>query len=331
MKWAWVTVFIAGALAAICQPAAAERVLRLTLQLPITNVLGQNVSAFKEIVERESGGEIKVEIYPSAELYKDKEVPGAVGSGAIEMGVAPVTRFSHLKPAVNLFNLPFLFASNEDIAAATAPGHPIRVALDREILATGALPLWWQPFGLAVMLGKDEAPLSPDDLKGRRTRVFGDTMGDFVAAIGGVPVPVSGSQQYAAYERGEVDFGMTGVTAVKSRKLYEVMGHVAKTNHAALEFVVVINEALWRELPEAERAIITQAAARVERELRGSYRRIHQETLDWIAGNTAMQVSDLDAAQLAAWRAAAKPVYDTYLERTGLVGEELLSEAEKFR
>ena len=181
------------------------------------------------------------------------------------------------------------------------------------------------------MLGKDEAPLQPDDLKGRRTRVFGDTMGDFIAAIGGDPVPVSGSKQYAAYERGDVDFGMTGVTAVKSRKLYEVMGHVVKTNHAALEFVVVINETLWRDLSEADRAIITQAAAQVEQELRGSYRRIHQETLDWIAGNTTMQVSDLDATELAAWRAAAKPVYDTYLERTGQVGEELLAEAGKFQ
>ena len=117
----------------------------------------------------------------------------------------------------------------------------------------------------------------------------------------------------------------------KSRKLYEVMGHVVKTNHAALEFVVVINEALWRELSEADRAIIVQAAVEVERELRGSYRRIHDETLDWIAGNTSMQVSDLDSAQLAAWRAAAKPVYGAYIERAGEVGEELLAEAEKFR
>ena len=331
MKGRWIAVVVAGAMAVISQPAAAERVLRLTLQLPMTNVLGQNVSAFKEIVERESGGEIEVEIHPSAELYKDKDVPQAVSSGAIEMGVAPITRFSHLKPAVSLFNLPFLFDSNEDIAAATAPGHPIRATLDREILATGARPLWWQPFGLAIMLGGDEAPLHPDILKARKTRVFGDTMGEFVAAIGGDPVPVSGSKQYQAYERGEVDFGMTGVTAVKSRKLYEVMGYMVNTNHAALEFVVVINEALWNELSEVERAIIETAAAEVEHDLRLSYRQIHRDTLDWIAANTAMTVSDLNAEQLSAWREAAKPVYDSYLQRAGQIGEDLLAEAQKLQ
>ena len=331
MTGRWIAVVVAGAMAVISQPAAAERVLRLTLQLPMTNVLGQNVSAFKEIVERESGGEIEVEIHPSAELYKDKDVPQAVSSGAIEIGVAPITRFSHLKPAVSLFNLPFLFDNNEDIAAATAPGHPIRATLDREILATGARPLWWQPFGLAVMLGRDEAPLHPDILKARKTRVFGDTMGEFVAAIGGDPVPVSGSKQYQAYERGEVDFGMTGVTAVKSRRLYEVMGYMVNTNHAALEFVVVINEALWNELSEVERAIIETAAAEVEHDLRLSYRQIHRETLDWIAANTAMKVSDLNAEQLSAWREVAKPVYESYIQRAGQIGEKLLAEAQKLQ
>lgn len=331
MKMFRIALLAAAAAVLAGPPAAAERVLRLTLQLPITNVLGQNVTAFKEIVERESGGEIRIEIFPSAELYRDKEVPGAVGSGAIAMGVAPVTRFSDLMPAASLFNLPFLFGSNEDIAAATAPGHPIRVALDNEILATGARPLWWQPFGLAIMLGREEAPLVPDSLAGRKTRVFGETMKEFIAAIGGNPVPVSGSQQYGVYERGEVDFGMTGMTAVKSRKIYEVMGHLVKTNHAGLEFVVVINEALWGELTEGERAILTAAAAQVEQELRQSYRRINQETLDWIAANTAMAVHDLDADQLAAWRTAAAPVYEAFLERSGQVGEVLLMEARKFQ
>ena len=82
MKGPWIAVVVAAAIAASSQPASAERVLRLTLQLPITNVIGQNVSAFKEIVERDSGGEITVEIYASAELYNDKEVPGAVSSGS---------------------------------------------------------------------------------------------------------------------------------------------------------------------------------------------------------------------------------------------------------
>ncbi len=156
-------------------------------------------------------------------------------------------------------------------------------------------------------------------------------MQEFVAAIGGDPVLVSGSKQYESYKRGEVDFGMTGITAVKSRKLYDVMGYIVNTNHAALEFVVVINEALWSELSEMQRSIIEKAAAEVEHDLRESYRQIHQETLDWIAANTTMKVSDLNAEQLSAWREVAKPLYDSYIQRAGQVGEELMAEAQKFQ
>ena len=118
--------------------------------------------------------------------------------------------------------------------------------------------------------------------------------------MGGEPVPVSGSKQYEVYKHRDVDFGITGVTAVKSRKLHEVMGDLVKTNHTALEFVVVINAALWNAMSGRERSILEAAVVEVERDLRNSYRDTHRATLEWIAANTNMTVSDLDAAQLTA-------------------------------
>ena len=72
---------------------AADVTLRISLQLPLKSHLGQNLVMFEKEVEEKSGGEIDVEIYDSAQLYKDKEVPAAVGSGSIEMGVASLTRY----------------------------------------------------------------------------------------------------------------------------------------------------------------------------------------------------------------------------------------------
>ena len=62
-------------------------------QLPMKSHLGRTSPFFKDEVESKSGGDIVVEIYDSAQLYKDKEVPAAVGSGAIEAGVASLTRY----------------------------------------------------------------------------------------------------------------------------------------------------------------------------------------------------------------------------------------------
>jgi C4-dicarboxylate-binding protein DctP len=331
MNGIWKAITVLAIVGFVSPSASAERVLRLTLQLPITNVLGQNVSEFKKIVERETGGNIKVQIYPSAKLYQGKDVPKAVATGAIEMGVVPVAQFGSAKPAVLLLSLPFLFTSNEAVASATRSGHPVRDSLDRELLATGARPLWWQPFGLAIMLGKDKAPLHPDSFKGKKIRVSGGLSPAFVSAVGGQPILVSGSKQFDAYKRGIVDFAMTGVTSVKSRKLYTAMNHLVDSKHFAAEFVVVINDGVWRGLSTSERQIITKAAVKVEGDLRKSYGKIHRETLAWIAANTKMTISNPGAAELAAWRKAAKPVYDDYVKRAGPLGKRLLDEARKLK
>merc|ERR1712146_444858 len=78
----------------------AETTMRISLQLPLKSHLGQNLLLFKKEVESRSNGDIKVEIYDSAQLYKDKEVPAAVGSGSIESGVASLTRYVGDIPAV---------------------------------------------------------------------------------------------------------------------------------------------------------------------------------------------------------------------------------------
>ena len=70
----------------------------------------------------------------------------------------------------------------------------------------------------------------------------GKTLGAFVKASGGAASLISGSEQYLAYQRNTVDAGMTGVSGVKSRKLYQVMDTLTVTNHGDIEFVVVAND-----------------------------------------------------------------------------------------
>lgn len=326
---AFLTTIICALL--IATPVSAERTLRVTLQIAITNILGQNVQAFEELVEERSNGAINIEIYPSAQLYKDKEVPQAVASGAIDMGIASVTRFVGTRPAVDVFSVPFLFEDSAHVAAAVTPGHPIRQILDQEILSTGARVLWWQPFGLSVMLGKYEPLIEPKDLEDKKVRVFGKLQGEFVLAAGGAPTLMSGSEQFMAYQRGTVDFGVTAIPALQTRRLYEVMPYLTLSNHSASEFVVLINDELWLGMSADERAILSAAAQDVEAALRNSYDEYHQSTVDWIRDNTDMEVFELTSEQRAAWRAFSSPVQDVYVEAAGETGARLIEEVQKLR
>lgn len=316
--------------AALAAPAfSADVTARISLQLPLTSHLGQNLMLFKQEVEANSNGEIAVEIYDSAQLYKDKEVPAAVGAGAIEMGVASLTRYVGDVPAVDVFYMPFLFNTEDKVRKAVAPGSDVRGPIDEAIAGTGSSVLWWQAYGGAIMLTKDAPLKTPADMEGKKARVFGKTLGDFVSAAGGAPTLISGSEQYLAYQRGTVDIGMTGVSGVKSRKLWEVMDTITKTNHANIEFIVVANTDWWNGLSDAHRQIMTDAAVKAEIAVRDAMSGIEAEAYA-AAEAEGMTIYTPTDEEIAAWRDAAGPVYDGFRASAGELGAKILEAAQSY-
>jgi len=84
--------FMAALLAA---SAEAELVLlRVSLQDSLGNPLNQSLIEFKSEVEKRTKGAVTVTIYDQSQFYNDYQVPKAVGSGAIEMGLAPLGQYA---------------------------------------------------------------------------------------------------------------------------------------------------------------------------------------------------------------------------------------------
>jgi len=308
--------------------AQAADKMRISLQLPLKSHLGQNLLVFEKEVEARTKGAIDVEIYDSAQLYKDKEVPAAVGSGAIEAGVASLTRYVGDAPVVDVFYMPFLLNSEEKVRAAVAEGSVVRTTIENEVAKTGGQILYWQAYGGAVLLSKGGPIRTPEDMKGKKARVFGKTLGDFVTAAGGAPTLISGSEQYLAYQRGTVDIGMTGVSGVKSRKLWEVMDTITVTNHADIEFVVVVNTKWWNSLSKETQGHIRAAANVAQESVRDAMTQIEADAYAAAKAN-GMKVVELSDKELDAWKAVSKPVYDSYLKATGDLGKKIIDAASK--
>ncbi len=306
--------------------AQAETTIRVTLQLPATHSLGKNWLAFKEIIEKESGGDLKLQLFPSAQLYKDKQVPEAVGSGAVEAGSAFMGRFAGSVPAVEIINLPFFFRDEAHLRAAVSNGSAMRNVLDAAVVKeTGAKVLWWQAFGRNIYLNKGDPIRTPADLKGKKVRTYGKVLGWTVEALGGAPTLMSGSKQFLAYQQGAVDVGMTGASAVKSRKLYEVMDNMTLSYDSAIEFVAVMNNNFFNSLSAKNQGIITKAAAMVEKQLRdeiyGGEAAMVKEVADKI------NVVELTAAERAQWVEATKSVEAKFAAERGAVAVEAIKAA----
>ncbi|RBO52412.1 C4-dicarboxylate ABC transporter substrate-binding protein [Rhodovulum sp. BSW8] len=327
MKPYIIAALLAGsALAGTAGQAPAEKTLRVTVQVAVDHPIGANVVTFKEALEELSGGEIEVEIYDSAQLFKGSEVPKAVASGAIDMGVVLADEYSGTVPAAGIFSEPFLFPSYEVLAKAAEPESPVRQTFDRLIGETGTRVLWWQDYGPVQILSKGHPIRTPADMKGKLVRALGKPVGDFIEAVGGTPVVMGGSEQFMAYQRGTVDIGMSGTTAVKSRKLYEVMDHVTMTNHSLAEFIVVINPATYDGLSDQERAWVDEAAQRAEADLRAKTRQQNEEAAAWLVETGNATVTELTPEEIAQWQKASAPAIDIFIKDAGATGQQLVDD-----
>lgn len=322
------SALVAATIIAAPMVVQAETVIRVTLQLPETHSLGQNWMAFKDIIEEKSGGELTVQLFPSAQLFKDKEVPGAVGSGAIEAGSAFLGRFTGAVPAVDVVNLPFIFRDEAHLRASVATGSPMRNILDDAVVKeTGAKVLWWQAFGRNVYLSNGTAVRTPKDLENKKVRTYGKVLGWTVEALGGAPTLMSGSKQFLAYQQGAVDVGMTGASAVKSRKLHEVMDHMTLSYDSAIEFVAVMNNDFFENLSPEHQQIVLDAASVVEQQLRDAIYAEEDGIVDEM--RSQMTVVELSPEERQQWVEATAGVADRFVDDAGDTAARVLSAISK--
>ena len=322
------SALVAATIIAAPMVVQAETVIRVTLQLPETHSLGQNWMAFKDIIEEKSGGELTVQLFPSAQLFKDKEVPGAVGSGAIEAGSAFLGRFTGAVPAVDVVNLPFIFRDEAHLRASVATGSPMRNILDdAAVKETGAKVLWWQAFGRNVYLSNGTAVRTPKDLENKKVRTYGKVLGWTVEALGGAPTLMSGSKQFLAYQQGAVDVGMTGASAVKSRKLHEVMDHMTLSYDSAIEFVAVMNNDFFENLSPEHQQIVLDAASEVEQQLRDAIYAEEDGIVDEM--RSQMTVVELSPEERQQWVEATAGVADRFVDDAGDTAARVLSAISK--
>lgn len=307
--------------------ASAAQTLRVTLAIPLRHILGQNVLEFKKIVEERSKGELKLEIYDSAQLFKGAEVPQAVSSGSIDIGLVELGAYTGTIPAAGAFSVPFLFPSEKAIEDATSVSSPVRQALDKAILDTGARVLWWQAYGSIHMLSKNGPIRSPQDLKNKKVRVISKSIGEFIKDQGGAPVVIDGAEQFMAYQRGTVDIGMSGTTAVESRRMYEVMDYLTLTNHADIEFIMIMNAKVFDKLNPEYKKILTEAALVVEKSLRADTARLNQASRDYLSTKTKMKVVELTAPEIEVWRKAAQPTIERFGKENGPLAQKIVAAA----
>jgi C4-dicarboxylate-binding protein DctP len=310
------------------EPAQAENgpvTMRFSTQLVPAISTYRSIQHFKERVEQESKGGLVIDVHHSAKLYSDSQVGDAIASGAIEMGQVNLSRYAGTMPIADAFQLPFVFNTTEFRQAATAPGSEIRTLIERTVLTkAGSRVLWWIPMGQAVFLADGVSVADPEKIAGKTVRTFGPTIEALVRNCGGQPKDIGGPEQAKAYEKREVDVGMAPISAVAGRKLWRSMNTITRTNHASVQFVVVINEKYWQSLPADQRAILAGAARAADIEARSIEIEDEANAYKELAKDGGVKIVSLTDDELQCWRVCSSDLLEWFLQKAGPSGLKLM-------
>jgi C4-dicarboxylate-binding protein DctP len=307
----------------IASPGFTEEVLlRITLHQPASSPIGQNLLEFKRDVEERTKGGLKISLYDKAEFYLDYQVPEAVGSGAIEMGVAPLAQYAADIPAAGLFMQPFLFNFDPLVRAAAARKSEIRPAIDAEIeKKAGVRILWWQPYGPNVILGKG-ALANPDALANRKVRVFDDVSAEFVNLCGGVPHIISDAKQAEAFDLKIVDASIASIASLRDDELWRKIDVITNIRHSENLFLVVMNVSAFDALSPGQQKDVIEAAQKAEDSIWSRFGEMVAETSAF-AASKGIKVQQLTPDDTVAWRVCSSPILESYRERAGELGVKL--------
>jgi len=302
--------------------ANGKVVAKLAHNLPVAHHLARGMEDFAKKVNEKSQGNIQINIYPSGQLYNDKSMNDAVMNGGVEMGLNSTAMWSSVIPAMEIFDVPFLFPSYDRIAKAIAGG--VGEKLSGEMEKKGAKVLIWADYGF-VQFANNKRPLTkPEDFKGLKLRGYGELPSETIKALGASPVTMGSGEVYMATQRGTIDGQTSGTTAMYERKMYEVSKYLTMTNHAFPEFVVSINLKFWNSLTPEQQKIMQEAAKEVGDSIRAEAKNEDQKTLQALK-DKGVEVYVVPESEIPVWQKATEPVQALFVKRTGQIGQDLIT------
>ncbi|AER65963.1 TRAP dicarboxylate transporter, DctP subunit [Thermovirga lienii DSM 17291] len=309
-------------------PIMAEASWKLSNQLPPSHFISKGMDIFAQKVSEYSNGELKVEVFHSAQLFKDTEVVEAIQEGLVEMALIPVNKWSGMIPAADVFEMPFIF---KDL---TSPEKFIKAGasdlLDKEFVKKGAKVVFWVDYGLVQFFNNKRPLTKPEDFAGLKIRTFSKGTADTVSALGGTPVVMSSSEMYMALQRGTVDGATTGMPAAVSRKIYEVQKYMTLANYTTAQFCVQANLDWWDSLSEKEKEILLKAGADAEKNIRSSIADAESKAYEVIK-NAGLEIYELNEQERELFKQATEPVRDAFVKNTGDLGKQLMEIANSIK
>jgi C4-dicarboxylate-binding protein DctP len=259
--------FVAGAaVAGFSGRAAANEPVKMRLSLDTSAAHTRTVmmTRFAEALGKKSGGKLQVEVFHSAQLFRDRDVAKALRQGGAEMGVPGPWNLTGLEPNVDVFQTPAFYGrKREDVYKVSDGeiGKSLNAMLEKKIGVV--IPGKWLDLGSAHTFSTSKPLNSAADLKGLKIRTSGGA-GQFVRVkfFEAVPNFTAWPDVPLALSQGTFDALITTNESCVSAKLWEAgVRHSLQDYQYFAQYIPMIAAGFWKKLDVENQKLITSTWA----------------------------------------------------------------------
>lgn len=287
--------------------AAAPIVIKFSHVVAENTPKGQAALEFKHLVEKRTRGKVRVEVYPEASLYKDKEELEALQLGAVQMLAPSLAKFGQLGMRdFEVFDLPYIFPNKNVLRAVT--GGEIGQTLLAQLEDKGILGLAYWDNGFKVF-SANRPIKQPSDMRGLRLRIQPSHVLEAQALeLGATPIPMAFSDVYNALDTGLVDGTENPPSNLFSKNMHKVQSNVTVTNHGYLGYAVIVNRKFWQSLPADLRDTLEKCIQDATLKNNAEAEKLNDQAMELVKQDGKTQVYELDEKGLKEWKKALIPV-----------------------
>ncbi len=219
---------------------------------------------FAEIVGELSGGKIEVQVFPSGQLGDQRSMLLATMRGDLDMfDDAGPAWFADLcgVPEMGVLNAAYVFRNVDHMyRVMTGPiGQKFFKELEKKA-NLHVLDTWYLGTRELDLIKKVGPVKTPADLKGVKLRMPNSRVYlDMGRALGALPTPMDFTDVYLGLKTGTIDGQDNPLPTDYSAKFCEVTHYIVLTDHLIGILNPVINEKLWKSMPEEYHAYINKA------------------------------------------------------------------------
>lgn len=291
------------------------------LLIRFSHVVGENTpkgigaKMFKDLVETRLSGRVAVEIYPSSEKFTDEQAILALLFGDIELAAPSFPKFHKFSKALEVFDLPFLFESQEEMNNFQQSETGQTLLSSMENIGIKGLRYWNN--GMRV-ISANKPVREPADLEGLLLRIESSCVfREQYAQLGAIPLQMPFGRLPDSLRDGVVAGYENAWSNIAAGNLHLLRPYFIETDHSYLGYMVVSSAKFWNSLPDDIRteleAILDEVTTEVNR-LAGESAKTDREAL---LQNQTVSIFTPTEEERMLWKKAMLPVWKKFEDEIG--------------